>query len=290
MFHRILPAAVFGAAVLFAPVHSARADALPGAQTCEAPAWLECASGSRAREDVDECTQKELVRLGLRFHCGASHNDRIESYWCRARRLPPPPKAPRAGASESEIEAANAKLAAWDTLRMREFGGIERELTFGTYTEQYLRAMSERLSNRLAGDADPPPPRDPMRLDCFALADKYRRCAIDVERCAPYWKKFAELAKTEFRYDVENRDAFARDAIAAVEGPPDAGTSEASATGTDSGSSTSDAGAPVAPKPSRSCHCTFAPSGVDPSDVALMTAALMTLFARRRLRAVDRAS
>jgi MYXO-CTERM domain-containing protein len=260
--------------------HDARADLMPGQTPCEAPPHLECVYGSRGREAVaeDTCTQKELDRLGLRFYCGMSNNDRLTEYWCRSPRLPRPPKPLRVGATDSETEAFSEKMAIWEAQRLRAFGNIERELTFGSSTEHRLRNMHTVLPLL---DTRP----DPMRFDCFALAAKFRRCGLEMDRCAPYWNKFRELSGSEFSEDAKDRDTFARAAIESVDGARlDAGS------GTDAASgevNTLDATpSPKAPSTApRSCHCDMtSPSGSSSVPLALGSVLAIVLLRRRASR------
>jgi len=261
---------------------------MPGQTPCEAPPHLECVYGSRGREVVgeDTCTKKELDRLGLRFYCGMSNNDRLTEYWCRAPRLPRAPKPLRAGATDSETEAYAEKMSAWEIERDRALGGIERELTFGSSTEHRLREMFP-VARALPSTGTAPV--DPMRFDCFALAAKFKRCGIEMDRCAPYWNKFRELSRAEFSEDAKDRDTFARAAIESVDGARlDAGS------GTD-GSASGDANTPDAtPSPKspatapRSCHCdTTSPRGSSGVPIALGAVSALVLLRRRSSHSHD---
>lgn len=263
-------------------LHDARADLMPGQTPCEAPPHLECVRGSRGREVVadDACTSKELARLGLRFYCGMSNNDRLTEYWCRPPRLPRPPTAPRVGATDSEVAAYAERMSAWELERDRALGGIERELTFGSSTESRLRAIGRM--GRSSSPTDPEPPSDPMRFDCFALATKLRRCGLETERCAPYWTKFRELSGAEFSEGASDRDTFARAAIEAIDRP------QRDASSATDGAAASDVdplldAAPSAKGPaisSRSCHCDMTSTGGS-SGLPLAFGAFFALMIRR---------
>lgn len=263
----------------------ARADLMPGQTPCEAPPHLECVYGSRGREAVDEdtCTKKELDRLGLRFYCGMSNNDRLTEYWCRSPRLPRAPKPPRVGATDSETDAYAEKMGAWELERHRALGSIERELTFGSSTEHRLREMSTM------GRAQPSigtPPVDPMRFDCFALAAKFKRCGLETERCAPYWNKFRELSGSEFTDEAKDRDTFARTAIESVEGARRDAGSETDASTPGDATTLDAAPSPKAPSAApRSCHCDMtSPSGSSSVPLALGAGLAIVLLRRRASR------
>ena len=268
-------------------VHDARADLMPGQTPCEAPPYLECVYGSRGREVVDEdtCTKKELDRLGLRFYCGMSNNDRITEYWCRSPRLPRAPKPPRVGATDSETEAFSEKMAIWEAQRLRAFGNIERELTFGSSTEHRLRELPSTGAVLPLLDRQP----DPMRFDCFALAAKFRRCGLETQRCAPYWNKFRELSGSEFSEEANDRDKFARAAIESVDGAGRDAGSIADGSASDDANAHVDAAPSAKASPStspRSCHCdTTSPSGSSGVPLALGTVPALVLLRRRMRRA-----
>jgi len=205
-------------ALLLVP-RAAAADLMPGQEACGAPPHLECVSGTLDRETIegDACTAKELKRLGLRFHCEQSNNDRGTIVYCRRRTLPREPAELTENATDAQIEARAEKYLAWYAVYQRELGYLGGELSFGSYSERYFDEMAAR--NRQHRDAAPPPP-NPNRLDCFGLYYKYKRCAIELDRCTPYWTKYRELAGKEFGEDLRSfeRDQLAAQAIAAVQG------------------------------------------------------------------------
>jgi hypothetical protein len=229
----------------------------------------------------DSCTTKELERLGLRFYCGMSNNDRLTQYWCRSPRLPRAPKPLRAGATDSETEAFSEKMAIWEAQRLRALGNIERELTFGSSTEHRLRAM-----NKILPVLDTQP--DPMRFDCFALAAKFRRCGLETQRCAPYWNKFRELSGSEFSEEANDRDTFARAAIASVDGAGRDADSMLDGSASDKANAHVDAAPSAKDPPSRSprsCHCDTTSTSGSSGSVPLALATIPTLvLLRRRMR------
>lgn len=201
-----LASAVVAMLVALSSAHVARADALPTKDGhvrpgCAEPAGMECVTGghSRAHVAADACTSAELARLGLRFHCEESHNDRVTAYWCRPTRGGNREPLP-AGLHDELTAGSYADDHAFRTLHGSTLRSVEALREAGAEVPANLLARET-----MARDAEA------AREPCKRLAAKYMRCGLETEKCRRTWIRLGlvqdagadELAAIE----AESRDA-----------------------------------------------------------------------------------